>query len=206
MRALPFAVLALTLLPVAAAAQEMVPATLAGHAALPAFSFSAPPADAPQETWVSGKFTAGATPIRDPMSVEANGLMRPFFGQPLQGFSGYAMERAEDGSLYALIDNGFGSKANSSDALLGFTRIAPDFETGAIDVLERVWLHDPDGHVPFRITHEATETRYLTGADFDLEGLQIVDDEVWIGEEFGPYLISATLAGRVYVPELLAAE
>ncbi|MDJ1006841.1 MAG: esterase-like activity of phytase family protein [Paracoccaceae bacterium] len=195
MRALSSVAALLAALP--AAAQEMVPAELAGLSVLPAYSFSAPPADAPQETWISGRFTAGAAPVRAPMSLAANGLMRPFFGQPLQGFSGYAAARAGDGSLYALIDNGFGSKANSSDALLGLTRIVPDFETGETTVIERVWLHDPDGLVPFRITHEATEARYLTGADFDPEGIQIVGDTVWIGEEFGPYLISATRAGRV---------
>ena len=183
--------------PLPALAQQMVPATLAGHAVLPALSFSAPPADAPTETWISGRYTAGPAPVRVPQSLAGNGTMRPFFGQPLQGFSGYARARAGDGSLYALIDNGFGSKANSADALLSFTRIAPDFESGTISVLERVWLHDPDMHVPFRIVHEATEARYLTGADFDLEGIQVAGDTVWIGEEFGPYLISATLEGRV---------
>ncbi|MGR3512705.1 MAG: esterase-like activity of phytase family protein [Paracoccaceae bacterium] len=179
------------------AAQDRVPATLEGHAVLPAYSFSAVPDDAPREAWTSGKFTQGAEPIRTPMSVKANGLMRPFFGQPLQGFSGYALERAEDGSLIALIDNGYGSKANSSDALLGFAHILPDFETGTIDVRDRIWLRDPDHVVPFRIIHEATTERYLTGADFDLEGIQVVGDTVWIGEEFGPYLISATLEGVV---------
>lgn len=197
MRAAAFALTTTALMSLSATAQEIVPATLAGHAVLPAFSFSAPPPDAPRETWVSGRFTAGSTPINEPQSVEQNGLMRPFFGQPLQGFSGYAANRADDGSLYALIDNGFGSKANSSDTLLGFTRVAPNFDTGEIAVLDRVWLHDPDRKVPFRITYEATDERYLTGADFDLEGMQVVGDTVWIGEEFGPYLISAKLDGRV---------
>ncbi|WP_424974038.1 esterase-like activity of phytase family protein [Dinoroseobacter sp. S124A] len=181
-----------------AVAQDMVGATLAGHAVLPAFTFSAPPADAPAETWISGRYTAGATPVRAPQSLAPrNGLARPFFGQPVQGFSGYAQTRAEDGSLYALIDNGYGSKANSADILLSFTRIAPDFESGEIALLERVWLRDPEGRVPFRIIHEATEERYLTGADFDLEGMQVVGDRVYIGEEFGPYLIEATLDGVV---------
>jgi hypothetical protein len=84
----------------------------------PAFSFTAPPPDAPDETWISGRFTAGMVPVNTPQSLEQNGLMRPFFGQPLQGFSAYAFTRDPDGAIYALIDNGFGSKANSSDALL----------------------------------------------------------------------------------------
>jgi len=178
-------------------AQEMVPATLAGHAALPAFSFSAPPADAPQETWISGRFTSGAAPVNNPQSLETNDLMRPFFGQPLQGFSAYAYTRDAGGAIYALIDNGFGSKANSSDALLSFTRLVPDFETGAVDVVERVWLSDPNHVVPFRIVHEATDSRYLTGSDFDVESIQVIGDTVYIGEEFGPYLITATLDGVI---------
>jgi hypothetical protein len=183
---------------VPSAAQETVGATLAGHSVLPAYSFSVPPEDAPRETFVSGKFLTADDKVTEPFSVEhGTGLSTPFMGQPLQGFSGYAEERAEGGALYALIDNGFGSKLNSPDALLSFTILQPDFETGETEVLERIWLHDPEGHVPFRITHEATESRYLTGADFDLESIQVVGDEVWIGEEFGPYLISATLEGRV---------
>ncbi|MEM6711285.1 MAG: esterase-like activity of phytase family protein [Pseudomonadota bacterium] len=192
-----------------AAAQEVVPSTLVGHAALPAFSFAAPPSDAPAETWISGKFTNGATPVNEPMSLEPiNQLMRPFFGQPTQGFSGYALERTEDGGLVALIDNGFGSKANSPDALLSFTHITPDFDAGTVTLEDRVWLSDPNHLVPFRITHEATEERYLTGADFDLEGIQMVGDEIWIGEEFGPYLISFTMDGVVtgVFPTMLDGE
>jgi hypothetical protein len=179
------------------AAQDMVRATLAGHTALPAFSFSAPPPDAPEETWISGRFTAGTAPVNTPQSIEANGVMRPFFGQPIQGFSAYAHTRDQDGAIHALIDNGFGSKANSSDALLSFTRLVPHFETGVIEVQERIWLRDPDRNVPFRIVHEATEARYLTGADFDPESIQVVGDRVFIGEEFGPFLITATLDGVI---------
>lgn len=183
---------------VPALAQDIVPAELVGHALLPASSFSPPPPDAPQETHVSGKFLTADMRIDTPLSVpQRTGLSTPFLGQPLQGFSGFASERASDGSLYAVIDNGFGTKLNSTDALLSFARIAPDFATGEISVQDRIWLHDPDRHVPFRIVHEATETRYLTGGDFDPESIQIVESEVWIGEEFGPFLISATLDGRI---------
>jgi hypothetical protein len=38
---------------------------------------------------------------------------------------------------------------------------------------------------------EGTETRYLTGADFDVEGFQIVGDRIVIGDEFGPYIFAA---------------
>ena len=190
----------------AAAAETLFSAILAGHAFIPALSLIAPPDDAPRDAWVSGKFTTGAR-VETPMSVMGDtgglhgrrrtGLRLPFIGQPLQGFSGFAMERAADGSIHALIDNGFGSRLNSPDALLYFTRVAPDFETGAAAVRETIFLRDPDHVIPFRIAHEATGRRYLTGAGSDPEGIQVVGDAVWIGEEFGPYLIRAALDGRV---------
>lgn len=202
---LPFCA-ALAFLAAPAAAETQFPATLRGHAVLPALSLIAPPADAPRDAWISGKFT-GAARNQVPMSVpgdtgglhgrRATGIALPFIGQPLQGLSGFAMERAADGSIWALTDNGFGSKANSPDALLFFHRIAPDFEAGSVAVRETVFLRDPDFRVPFRIAYEGTEARYLTGADFDLESIQVVGDSVWIGEEFGPYLIEAGLDGVV---------
>ena len=107
------------------------------------------------------------------------------------------MTPAEDGSIYVLTDNGFGAKANSPDALLYFHKMAPDFATGAVAIRETVFLSDPDFKVPFRIAYEGSESRYLTGADFDTESLQVLNGEVWIGDEFGPYLIRADLKGRV---------
>lgn len=202
----PILPLALSLLAVPAAAQETFDATLAGHAYLPALSLVAPPADAPKDAWISGKFTGGAR-NGVPMSVPGDtgglhgkrltGLNLPFIGQPLQGFSGFAMNRAEDGSVYVLTDNGFGSKANSPDTLLFFSRMDADFDTGEVEIKETVFLHDPDFKVPFRISYGGTDSRYLTGADFDLESIQRVGDSIWIGEEFGPYLIEATLDGRI---------
>ncbi len=182
------------------------PATLAGHAMLPAASFVAAPADAPADAAVSGKFTGavrnavvGSVP-GDTGALHGKrptGLSLPFQGQPLQGLSGYAMEKAADGTVLVLTDNGFGAKANSPDALLMFHRIAPDFATGEVKVAETVFLRDPDHKVPFRIAYEGTDSRYLTGADFDPESIQLVGERVFIGEEFGPYIIEATLAGHV---------
>ena len=198
--------LCLALATPALAQETSFPATLKGQAFLPALSLITPPADAPRDAWVSGKFTTGGRLTR-PLSVfgdtggvhgkRPTGIALPFIGQPLQGLSGYAMNRAEDGAIYVLTDNGYGAKANSQDALLYFSRMIPDFETGKITVRESVFLHDPDFKVPFRIAYEGSEARYLTGADFDPESIQLVDGTLWIGEEFGPYLINATLDGRV---------
>ncbi|NUB44284.1 esterase-like activity of phytase family protein [Fertoebacter nigrum] len=200
--------LSVALLPMAASAhaEDLFPATLAGHAVIPAFTLLAPPADAPQDAWISGKFT-GAARNAQPMTVmgdtgashgkRATGISLPFIGQPFQGMSGFAMNRAEDGAIYALTDNGFGTKGNSPDALLFFHRLLPDFAAGTVAIQDTIYLHDPDMKVPFRIAYEGTEARYLTGADFDPESIQINGDTVWIGEEFGPYLLSATLDGRI---------
>ena len=51
--------------------------------------------------------------------------------------------------------------------------------------------------MPFRIVHEDTAKRYLTGADFDTEGFQIIGDTFWIGDEFGPYVLKADRIGKI---------
>ncbi len=51
--------------------------------------------------------------------------------------------------------------------------------------------------MPFRIVHEGTDKRYLTGSDFDTEGFQIIGDTLWIGDEFGPDVIKADMTGKV---------
>ncbi len=187
-------------------AEAVFPATLAGHALIPAASYLMPPADAPADAKISGKFTGAArnevvgSAMGDTGGQHGKrptGISLPFDGQPSQGLSGFAMRRAADGAMYVLTDNGFGNKVNSTDALLFFHRMLPDFETGSVVVQETVFLRDPDRLVPFRIIHEGTRARYLTGGDFDLESIQVIGETEWIGDEFGPLLISATLQGKV---------
>jgi len=184
-----------------ALAQTEFTARLAGHAVLPAKTFIDPPADAPADLRVSGKFTNGLVRNEVLESFEGRsagrptGVKLPFKGQPVQGHSG--VKTMPDGSFWVLTDNGFGSKANSPDAALFLSHYRIDWGTGRIDRINTVFLHDPDKKVPFRIVHEGTDKRYLTGSDFDLEGFQIVGDKLWIGEEFGPFLIRADLNGRV---------
>jgi hypothetical protein len=190
----------------AAAAEDLFPAVLAGHALIPALTLISPPADAPKDAGVSGKFTG---PARNDVSGSVmgdtgashgkrpTGISLPFEGQPFQGMSGFAMNRASDGAIYALTDNGFGSKANSPDALLFFHRLVPDFVAGTVGVQATTFLSDPDRKVPFRIAYEGTDARYLTGADFDIESIQVAGGTVWLGDEFGPYIINATMEGKV---------
>lgn len=194
------AVLALVACLAQAQAQTLYPATLAGHAVLPAQTFVSAPKDAPADLRVSGKFTTGQR-VEKIGSVEGQsagrptGVSLPFKGQPIQGHSG--IKRLPDGSFWLLTDNGAGSKANSPDFMLFLNRYAVDFKSGQFKRLQTVFLHDPYKKVPFRIVHEGTKQRYLTGSDFDTEGFQIAGGDFWIGDEFGPYLIQADMQGRV---------
>ncbi|GAA4426271.1 esterase-like activity of phytase family protein [Acidovorax lacteus] len=183
-----------------AGAQQAYPATLAGHAVMPALTLLAAPPDAPADLRISGKFT---TPRRTEAVGTVPGLSGgrptgiglPFQGQPVQGHSG--IKRMADGSYWLLTDNGAGAKANSPDFMLHLSQYTVDFKTGQFTRLKTVFLHDPDKKVPFRITHEGTDKRYLTGADFDPESFQFAGGALWIGEEFGPFLIKADLNGKV---------
>ena len=163
-------------------------ATLVGHAVLPAQTLVPAPDDAPDALKVSGKYAADESPLRT-SAAPTDGAAMPLNGQPVQGFSG--ISTIGDGSYYVLTDNGFGSKANSPDAMLFFHVVRPDFGAGTVAVEKTVFLSDPNGVVPFNIAMEATDTRYLTGADFDIEGFQVIGGKILIGDEFGPYVIVA---------------
>lgn len=182
------------------AAPTAFPATLAGHVVMPAQSFIAAPKDAPQDLQVSGKFTNGKRTealgaIEGLSAGRPTGVSVPFKGQPLQGHSG--IKKMADGTFWILTDNGFGAKANSPDSMLYLNRYKVDFKGGSMKRLETVFLHDPDKKVPFRIVHEGTKKRYLTGSDFDTESFQFAGGALWIGDEFGPFLIKADLKGKV---------
>jgi len=175
-------------------------ATLAGHAVLPARSFIAAPADAPADLRTSGKFTTARRvdavgTVQGQSAGRPTGVSLPFEGQPAQGHSG--IKRMPDGTFWILTDNGAGAKANSPDFMLYLNHYAVDFQSGEFKRLKTVFLHDPDRKVPFRIAEEGTKQRYLTGADFDPESFQFAGGALWIGDEFGPWLIKADLDGRV---------
>jgi hypothetical protein len=196
--------LALLACPLLASAQTAPPtafnATLAGHVVMPAQSFIAAPKDAPQDLQVSGKFTNGKRTealgtVEGLSAGRPTGVSVPFKGQPLQGHSG--IKKMADGTFWVLTDNGFGAKANSPDSMLYLNRYKVDFKGGTMKRLETIFLHDPDLKVPFRIVHEGSKKRYLTGSDFDTESFQFAGGALWIGDEFGPYLIKADLKGKV---------
>ncbi|WP_315798164.1 MULTISPECIES: esterase-like activity of phytase family protein [unclassified Bradyrhizobium] len=176
------------------------PATLSGHAVMPAESFVEAPADAPNDLKTSGKYTTGKRidaigSVMGKSYERPTGVSLPFKGQPLQGHSG--IKKMADGTFWVLTDNGMGSRYNSPDSMLYLNHHKIDWTSGKVERLETIFLHDPDRKVPFRIVHEDTAKRYLTGADFDTEGFQIIGDNLWIGDEFGPYVIKADRTGKV---------
>ncbi|KQU75348.1 glycerophosphodiester phosphodiesterase [Aminobacter sp. DSM 101952] len=177
-------------------------ATLAGHAILPANTIIAAPENAPEHLRTSGKFTTpdrkraeglGTVPGKD--GVRTTGLSLPFDGQPVQGFSG--IKAVGDGTFWSLSDNGFGAKLNSTDAALMLHHISFDWDKGTMNRIKTLFLTDPDRKAPFPIVLEGSDTRFLTGADFDVESIQPVADGFWVGEEFGPYLLKFDLDGRL---------
>ncbi|MBA4797373.1 MAG: esterase-like activity of phytase family protein [Rhizobiales bacterium] len=184
----------------ASAEEKVFPAKLVSHAILPANTIIAAPADAPAYLKTSGKFTTadrkradelGSVPGKD--GVRLTGLSLPFDGQPLQGFSG--IKAMEDGSFWSLSDNGFGSKINSTDAMLMLHHLTFDWEAGTANVEKTLFLSDPDKKAPFPIAMEGSDKRYLTGADFDVESIQPVADGFWVGEELGPYMLKFSTEG-----------
>lgn len=202
------AILALFAATQSSVAAENFPAKLAGHSILPAASFFEPPVDAPVLFATTGKFASpdrkridavaiieGTSFLSAKESPRKTGMSLPFKGQPYQGFSGIKTMR--DGTFWTLLDNGLGTKANSADAMLSLHLVRPDWQTGATKVEKSIYLRDPDGKLPFLITTEGSKERYLTGADLDVESFQLIGNSIWIGDEFGPYLIEVDQAGKV---------
>ena len=170
----------------ATAAQTAFPATLAGHAILPALTFLDPPTDAPASLQTSGK-AAPRPAVGD--------VVPPFAGQPAQGHS--AIRRAPDGSFWMVSDNGTGRKDNADDFMLHVSQYRVDFDSGGFERLQTLFLSDPQRRATFPIVTAGTAERYLTGADFDPESLAFTSDAIWIGDEFGPYLLKFDTAGSL---------
>jgi hypothetical protein len=186
----------------ALADDQLFPAKLAGQAILPANTVVAAPTDAADFLTTSGKFTTpdrkrteklGSVDGKD--GARVTDVKLPFAGQPIQGFSG--IKTMSDGTFWTLSDNGFGSKANSSDAMLFLHKLSFDWAANKVTVLDNLFLSDPNKIAPFPIVMEGSNTRYLTGSDFDIESVQPVADGFWIGEEFGPYLMKFDTKGQL---------
>ena len=133
-------------------------------------------------------------------AAPAHGRTGPFDGQVIPGFS--AAVANEDGTFWAMPDNGFGTKANSTDFLLRIYLVRPRWDrgesSGSIQIIRYLTLSDPRNMINFPIVRESSRKRQLTGGDFDIESLQrMPDGSFWIGEEFGPFLLHVDRRGRL---------
>lgn len=168
-------------------------------------STAAPTVSVPRPTLVGYAELKADTFAQGPASGAWNGGLRGearFQGQPVQGFSGVQRDPQGQGFIF-LSDNGFGAKNNSADYLLRLYRVSltpgtPAARTGSVKVGSFIGLRDPDKKVPWQIVNEASGERLLTGADFDVEGFAFAPDgTLWIGDEFGPFLLHFSADGRL---------
>lgn len=162
--------------------------TLEGRAVLPVATYAPGPS--------SGAFFAGQT---------INGISFPTPSQPVEGFSAVLAGRTP-GEYLAMPDNGFGNKANSADFLIRAYYIEPNFKTvhggtGQIVVKDYIEFRDPNGLIGFPIVNGNSPGRILTGADIDPESMQRAKNgDLWIGEEFGPWILHFDAAGVLLAP------
>jgi hypothetical protein len=128
-----------------------------------------------------------------------------FESQPVQGVSSIK-PGPTPGAWWALSDNGFGRKWNSSDYRLCIYLfdVRPRTEAGRdsrMALQAVIDLSDPAKFFPWRLTDESTPERLLTGADADPESLvSMADDTFWVGDEFGPWLLHFSVDGELLGP------
>jgi hypothetical protein len=128
-----------------------------------------------------------------------------FDAQPVQGVSSIKPGTTA-GAWWALSDNGFGGKWNSSDYRLCIYLfdVRPRTEAGgdSRNALQAVIeLSDPAKFFPWRLADENSPERLLTGFDADPESLVTMPDEsFWIGDEMGPWLLHFSVDGELLAP------
>ena len=184
----------------------------------------------PAETYRHGSPPSGAfLSAQERETAAANGIDGPASGpylreQPVQGFS--SMVPAEDGTWWALADNGYAWRDNSADFQLVIYRLDPRFGNAqGPRLLETVVLRDPERHLSWTVVCDPGSgsrlpdfsfnalppksaacgddpaARILTGFDLDPESfVRAPDGTFWIGEEFGPFLVHVAADGRVLAP------
>lgn len=156
----------------------------------------------PVETY-AGLPASGAFVVPGPGTI--NGITFPLPEQPVAGFSAIVDGR-QPGEFLAMPDNGFGGKANSVDFLIRAYYLRPDFKTarggsGDVEVGDFISFSDPDSLIGFPIVNQGTASRLLTGGDIDPESLQRGrNGELWMGDEFGPWILHFDAAGRLLEP------
>jgi len=155
-------------------------ATLTSHLILPA------------DTFIPGPAVGIALPS------EINGRTLPLESPPVQGFS--SLVKLPNDHWLALQDNGFGTLANSPDFPLQIFELDLDFPNNDVTVISTTPITDPNNLLGFPHAHQHPHGA-LFGNDLDPESCARLDDgTLWIGDEFGPFLIPVDAGGQVMGP------
>ena len=159
----------------------------------------------------------GALLHRSRTRARDHAISFPIAGQPVEGFSAIVDGR-RPGEYLAMPDNGYGGKAASPDFLIRAYYITPDFKTATggtgsvtvgdggptITAGEFLQFSDPDHHIRFPLVRA---DRLLTGGDIDPESIQRDHrGDLWIGDEFGPWILHFDAGGQLLEPPIAMPE
>ncbi len=158
-----------------------------------------------------------------PESAYLSAMWVPPGLQAVQGFSG-GFRTNEEGVYYFVSDNGYGSKNSSASVLLRLYQANIKFNdvdgsSNSVDVNKYLNFNDIDARLSFKIQADYShyyndnannlvdssirEKRLLTGADLDPESIRMdKNGNIWIGEEFGPFLVKTNQNGKVLRKEI----
>ncbi len=142
--------------------------------------------------------------------------------QIVGGFS--AGVKAAKGNNIFLVDTGYGPKSSSMSSLLGLYELEIDYNdfngpNKNVEVLKLIRFHDADHKLSFSkqadfefygnnpnnspVDSTIKKSRLLTGGDIDPESFRVdYKGNLWVGEEFGPFLIKFDKSGKVLRQEI----
>jgi len=146
----------------------------------------------------------------------------PPSAQMIGGFS--AGEKTSNGNYVFLADTGFGPKASSLSSLLGMYALDIEFndlkgQQKHVEISKLIRFNDVDDKLSFRkqadfefygdvnsnlvVDSMIKQDRLLTGGDIDPESFRVdYKGNLWVGEEFGPFLIKFDKTGKVLRQEI----
>ncbi len=111
-----------------------------------------------------------------------------------RGITGVVPLRRDEFLL--VTDNGRPDRSKDAETPLAIHRVRADWTQGRIKSVGSLFLRDPDQKLPFPLQNTATRERFLTGADLNPESLQAVGKELWVGDDYGPYIVRFDLTGK----------
>ena len=165
---------------------------LVGRAVLNASTFAAGP--------TSGQFLALNNDGTVSATVGSNGLPIPFpgpNGQPVQGFSA-VLPGPKAGTYLVMVDNGYGTKANSADSLLRFYAVEPNFQTGQVTPVDLQTGARLDGFTAASTFQLNDQNGLLKGFQTIVADLDIYPNSAKVASAPGGIAVAAEIkAGRL---------